>query len=46
MGSGCPLAGHSGQGDAQQAAMVNEVGGLPHAPVGGRRSEEMQFLPR
>lgn len=39
MGRGCPMAGHPGQGEAQEApTAANKVGGLPCAPVGERES--------
>lgn len=39
MGRGCPMAGHPGQGEAQEVPTAeNKVGGLLYAPVGERES--------
>lgn len=40
MGRGCPMAGHPGQGEAQEGPTgANKAGGLPCAPVGERESK-------
>lgn len=39
MGRGCPMAGHPGQGAAQEGPTGANKGGLPCAPVGERESK-------